>query len=279
MSWQNSVCFYGGVVASPDVNTLVCPHSNAHSSAIDSFYESTSATLTRIGPDYFTTFGDQVSGLLLVGLISATENYFRDVISFILDVCPTSRARSAEEKVQLGSLLWSKDILKNRSALEFTAFSSAENIKKTLEKFTGIKIRDTSDFSKMLDEYDKLCELRHAVVHSGYLVAGKNAIRLGLRETTTALRINFGYAEIQAAGSICTALIQASNNDLFEELVKRWATTWRNSPSWDPSKERVVLEAIQKFFASQRDTRNRSIPNPLSIDDLLTKLKAHYSLP
>ena len=279
MSWQNSVCFYGGVVLSPDVNTLVSPHVATHSSALDAFYEATSSALTRIGPDYFTNYGKEVSGLLLVGLISATENYFRDVISFILEVCPSSRAKSVEEKVQLGSLLWSKDILKNRSALEFTAFSSSDNIRKTLDKFTGIKVKDTSDFNKMLDEYDKLCELRHAVVHSGHLVAGKNAIRLGLKEVSTPLRINFGYAEIQVAGSICTALVQAANNDLFEALATRWATSWRAFPSWDPAKESQILDAIHKFFLSQRDTSNHSITNPLSLVDLLAKLKLQFSLP
>ena len=278
MSWRNSICMYAGVPSCPDVNSLVCAAPTAPRSAIDSFYAATNVTLTRVDPNYFAQYGDDFAGLLLVGLISSTENYYRDIIGFILDVCPSSRAWAADEKVQLGSLLWARGALQNRSALEFMAFSSADNIKKTLNCFTNYVVKQHGDFNKLLNEYDKLCELRHAAVHSGHIVAGKNAIKLGLRPTSDPLRVKLGYAEIQSAGSICTALVQAANNELYEEMIKRWATEWRSLPSWDALVEAQTLEVIHKAFYSDRDSINGSIPNVISITDLLAAIKLDFQI-
>lgn len=278
MTWRNSACMSIGRVTCPDVNTLVTPISPKRLSAIDDFYASTGTALTKVDPTFIANYGDDVVGLIFVGLISSTENYFRDILGFTLTICPVARAHSSDEKVQLGSLLWAEGSLQNRSAFEFHAFSSAESIRKAIQNFTCYQVRSNGTFALMLNEYDKLCELRHAVVHSGHIVAGKNAIKLGLKRSAIPLKVKLGYAELQAAGSVCTALVQAANAELFEALTVRWATTWRSLPSWTPSEEARLLRAIRSAFLSNRDRENGTITGASSANRLEADVRAEFNL-
>lgn len=267
-----------GRVTCPDTNSLVTPMTGKRPSAIDDFYASTSTALTKVDPTFIATYGDDVVGLLFVGLISSTENYFRDILGFTLTICPVSQAHSSGEKVQLGSMLWAEGSLQNRSAFEFHAFSSAESIRKAVQNFTCYQVRTNGTFASMLNEYDKLCELRHAVVHSGHIVAGKNALKLGLKRSAIPLKVKLGYAELQAAGSVCTALVQAANTELFEELIVRWATTWRKLPSWMPSDEVKLLRAIRAAFLSKRDGANKTITGASKGVQFEADVRAEFNL-
>lgn len=278
MTWKNSACMSIGRALCPDVNNLVSTAPASRSSAIDNFYAATIPTLTRIDPTFLSTYGDDISGLLFVGLISSTENYFRDILGFILTVCPCAQAHAADEKVQLGSLLWAENSLQNRSAFEFMAFSSAENIRKAIANFASYQVRKTGNFDVALKEYDKLCELRHAVVHSGHIVAGKNAIKLGLARTSKTMKVRICYADLQSAGSVCTALVQAANTELFEALISRWAQDWRVLPSWQPVQERQTLKRIREGFLSRRDQTNKTISTSHTLASLMAELKTAFNL-
>lgn len=278
MTWENAAAMFAGRVACPDANSLVAPVISAkRNSAIDTFYLTTHQTLTKIDPQFLQTYGTDMAGLLFVGLISSTEDYFRNILGFILSVCPKARAHAADEKVQLGSLLWARDHLQNRSAFEFMAFSSADNIRKALNNFACHQVRSTGALDGMLKEYDKLCELRHAIVHSGHLVAGKNAIKLALRHTGQPLKVTLNYAGLQSTGTVCTALVQAANKELFEALVGRWARDWRQLASWDVVQEEKLFGKIRLGFLSTRDYRNGAIPK-LSAARLLTQVRQAYNL-
>jgi hypothetical protein len=278
MTWQSSASMFVGRVTCPDANTLVIPvTATGRVSAIDKFYASTHQTLTQITPDFLQIYGSDIAGLLFVGLISSTEDYFRNILGFILSVCPKARAHAADEKVQLGSLLWAKDYLQNRSAFEFMAFSSADSIRKALANFACHQVQKASAVEGMLKEYDKLCELRHAVVHSGHIVAGKNAIKLALRHSGQPLKVALNYGGLQATGTVCTALVQAANKELFEALVARWAQDWRQLASWDATHETKLFRKIRSGFLSTRDYRNGAIPR-ISAERLLDQVRQTYNL-
>lgn len=196
----------------------------------------------------------------------------------MLTICPVAQAHSSDEKVQLGSLLWAEGPLQNRSAFEFHAFSSAESIRKAVQNFTCYQVRTNGTFALMLNEYDKLCELRHAVVHSGHIVAGKNALKLGLKRSANPLKVKLGYAELQAAGSVCTALVQAANAELFEALTVRWATAWRKLPSWTPGDEATLLRTIRAAFLSKRDRTNKTIMGASSMKQFEADVRSEFSL-
>ena len=277
MSWKNSVCITGPTPSVGDINIFVKSTMPTTDNAIDTFYKSTLEILT-LQPSFFTSYGPGVTSSIFISLISATENYFRDILGFSLSICVISQAHAADEKVQLGSLLWAGNHLHNRSAFEFMAFSSADNITKTLNKFVDFSVPRESSWGKMLKEYDKLCELRHAIVHSGNIVAGKNAIKLSLSKSIGTAYVNVDYTTLQSAGAVCTRLVQAANNDLFELMVSRWAETWRAHASWDASTERALFDTVKTYFTSERDRAMNTIVNKMADSDIYNAVCSDYNL-
>lgn len=277
--WNNSVCLSLGRKDISNIQSFVTNITISNSSAIDKFYEATKDIII-LPTTFFSTYSRSVTGPLFVGIISATENYFRDILGYLLTICPISQQASAEAKVQLGSLLWANASIHNRAAFEYMAFSSGENISKTINSYLKYPIGQNSTTAVMLKEYDKLCELRHAVVHSGSIIAGKNAIKLFLRKSNSENGVNIDYAALQLAAEVCTALVQSANNELFEMLVDRWADHWRRLNSWSytSAEERKILKNIWDAFYSARDGVNGTIPTPITFQTFHKRVKAAYSL-
>lgn len=278
MNWKNCACQTSHRIQIADINLYVSSSTISSKSAIDCFYDSTEAILTRIGPAYFSTHTQEISSLLYIGLISATENYFRDILGFVLSICPISRNHASEERIQLGSFLWGGSELHNRTAFDFIAFSSSKNIRETINKFINYKPEQQGTWYAMLSEYDKLCEIRHGIVHSGHVLSGKNALKLGLSHTKYSMKASPTYATLQEAGSICTTFIQAANNELFELLVTRWAKDWRGLPSWDPHNEYKLLKYIYLGFYSAKDHSRGNITNPLTIKKLAHRIRKDFGI-
>jgi len=278
VNWKDSVNQVSSFVPVANVNAYVRVRAADGQAAIDRYYESTRDILTKVDPDFFTSNPPQVTSLLYIGLISATENYFRDVLGFILSVCPIAKIRAAEKKIQLGSFLWGGADLHSRTAFDFIAFSSAKNISDTFNDFVGHSVKPTGVWKKALDEYDKLCEMRHGIVHSGMVLSGKNALKLGLPYTNDVMLIEPSYATLQEAGGVCTTMVQSANNELFEALVRRWAVDWRKLPSWEKSCARKRLRAIRNGFYSGEDSKRGAIGNQVAFDTLLKRIEREFNL-
>lgn len=278
MTWRGSVSQASSAIQLANVASYIGSSATPVRSAIDTFYFSAEPILVGVGPAYFGAHPEQVSGLLYIGLISSTENYFRNILGLILEVCPVARQKAAEEKVQLGSYLWSGPGIHSRTAFDFIAFSSGKNVTETFNKFVGYQVKQHGVWKAMLAEYDKLCEIRHGIVHSGLVLSGKNALKLGLSPTASCMQVNPTYATVQEAGAICTTLVQAANNELFELMVDRWAGEWRQLPSWQVSKQAQLFRKVFKGFFSTRDQSRGAIANSASLETLLRRVKREFGV-
>lgn len=278
MTWRNSVCQVSSASAIANINAFVSSGPSVTRSAIDGYYAATEGILASLGPSYFTTYPKEICNLLYIGLISATENYFRDVLGFVLSICPIAKDHAAEEKVQLGSYLWGGSNLHGRTAFDFIAFSSPKNVSETMAKFVRHQIKENGVWHRMLPEYGKLCELRHGIVHSGSVISGKNALKLGLAVTPNELTIAPSYAGVQEAGDVCTSLVQGANNELFEAMVSRWALDWRKLPSWNSAESTAMLKRIFEAFLSTKDVRRGSVSGHRSFRSFSAAVKSDFGL-
>lgn len=278
MTWKNSVNMPHVALSPQDPSLFVNGITLSANSPIDNFYKTTSEINSKCTPDFFSINGNVISALMLVGLISATENYFREILGEILSVCPISRNKSAEQKIQLGSLLWGDRSVHNKTAFEFMAFSNSKNIIDTFNNFLDHKVAQHGQWKSGLNEFDKLCELRHAIVHSDNLIAGKNAIKLNLRKSTTSLQIKVDYPNLQNASLVCTSMVQAANNELFEMMVTRWAQSWRQHGCPPEQYSDKALLAIRKIFISSRDRKNKAIVNKKTKNNFIISVKSDFNL-
>ncbi|WP_429033503.1 hypothetical protein [Aeromonas media] len=278
MTWKNSVNMPNVALAVQDPASFVKEITISTNSPIDNFYATTSEINTKCTPLFISSNGDVISSLMLIGLISATENYFREILGHILSLCPVSQEKSAEQKIQLGSLLWGDKSVHNKTAFEFLAFSNSKNVIETFNNFLDHRVSQHGSWKAGLCEYDKLCELRHAIVHSDNIIAGKNAIKLILPKNKKPLRIKIDYANLQNASLVCTSVVQAANNELFEMMISRWAQQWRQLGCPPELIAEKTLTKIRKLFESQRDKKNKTINNKLFNQDFINKVKADFNL-
>jgi hypothetical protein len=262
MNWRQSANRPAAVARVADINRYVVQHSGGIEAPIDTFYGAVAGILRAANPTFLTT-NPSMGALMLVGWVSATENYLRDILAGVIRLCPCAQVEAAQQTISLGTVIWHGGLPPERGAFEHLSFASADNIRQTCRKFADYEVKKNSPIDALLKEFDGICELRHSIVHAGSVMAGRNAVRLQIGGRPKALRVSIGFAELQEAGDICTTLVVGFNGALFELLAKRWATDWRSRPSWDSAKADRRFLSIWHLFHSKVDTQQGTVPRAM----------------
>lgn len=260
-SWRDSITQSVGADSVGDIASYVSEQSIDNTSPIDVFYKQ-SQSILAMSTTADLDSNEWLGALSAIAVVSCTENYFRQVFSRVLKICSESQKNAASNMINLGSVIWHPANEIERGAFEHISLASAENIIKTSKTYLGIdlKKKGPNDLSAIFSEFDKVCELRHGIVHSGRIMAGKNGIKLKLPATENITVINIKFAQLQEIVSVCTTMLVSVNQVLFEEMCRRWATSWRDSPSWQSSNANEKFKAIWSLFHSQIDFDNETIP-------------------
>lgn len=194
----------------------------------------------------------KVAPLMLVGIISEAENYLREVISRILSICPISRKTAASKSLSYGSVFWAGARTTGRAIFDHQSLADRKSIKDALT-LVGYTIRDSSPLEVPLNEFDKLCELRHAIVHTSRIISGKNATSLEFAPCSDGFRVAVDSAKLEDAALVASSLVYTINSELFAHLSRRWAIEWRRSPSWRPSDEKRLFGQIWSVLVSKSE--------------------------
>jgi hypothetical protein len=259
--WKKSVSACASTVTIRDISNYVEVSSNI-SSPIDSFYTGRNQLLNSINPSYAIEH-PSITPLVLVGLISITENYFREILAGIISICPKAKEKSATKSLNLATA-WFGFGEMEKGAFENTSFSDTKMVKKSLLDLVGLNISNSNQISTPLNEFGKLCELRHAIVHSAGLLAGKNAVKLQLPNSRNSVRIKVSYSEVQEAAEICTALVCAVNIELFIDISTKWLRDWPRTPAYRDQNLNFLFKKVWSLFYSDFDARNGLIASSLT---------------
>lgn len=257
-NWRESVCQIVGMERIGDISKYISRENPSEKSPIDDFYLTSQSLMTSITPDLINS-SDWIGSTYAISIVSNTENYFRDIFSQILKMCPDTQKNAAGQNINFGSVIWHPNDIVERGAFEHISLACSDNIINTTKKYIGIDLKCTH-LKPILEEFEKVCELRHGIVHSNRVLAGKNAIKLKLPSSDKITKIVISFGQLQEITSICTTLVISFNQLMFEEMAKRWATTWRNSPIWDNKLENSFFKALWKTFYSEQDQKNGTIP-------------------
>ncbi|TMO70144.1 hypothetical protein CWC17_18770 [Pseudoalteromonas sp. S3785] len=263
--WKKSVSACASTVTIGDISNYINPSAVA-SSPIDNFYIERNKLLSSISPNY-ATLNPSIPPLVLVGLISLTENYFREILAGIVKICPKAKQKSATKSLNLATA-WIGFGEMEKGAFENTSFSDPKAVKKSLNELIGVNVTNINQIAAPLEEFGKLCELRHAIVHSAGLLAGKNAIKLELPSSRNSLRIKVGYSELQESAEVCSSLVCAVNLELFVNMANKWLNEWPRTPAYRDQNLNILFKKIWGLFYSEFDERNGLI------SESLTQIKA-----
>ncbi|MCY6356004.1 hypothetical protein [Clostridium sp. ZS2-4] len=277
--WINSVNQSGGSEKIRDINEYIekIDSGSLYKSAIDRFYKSVRGILSISRDPSYLDVNTVMGPLLFIGIISCTENYLREILSEAIKICPICKAKSASQSISLGSVLWHSGSNVERGSFENISFADADAIKKTCKKFLGYDIDKTGLAYAALEEFDKICELRHGVVHSNTIIAGKNAIKLGIKSDNEIIKVKIAYKQLQECAAICTSLVSSLNTELFILMVKRWAIKWPKLPLWNSKDDNKNFNLIWNMFYSKIDSNNGLIPKNISMIKCRNQVKREFN--
>lgn len=276
-TWKNSISQSVGTERLGNIADYISFETPSHASCLDDFYLETRKIMALATPDSLIN-SDWLGSLYAISIVSCTENYFRNIFCHILKICSDSQKYAAKNQINLGSVIWHPNEVVERGAFEHISLASAENIIQTTKKYIGVEINKTSDVHAILLEFDRVCELRHGIIHSERVLAGKNAIILKVPTSAEITKVIIRYAQLQEISAICATLVVSFNQFLFELMCKRWATSWRSALYWNNQHEWNSFKNIWSIFHSKIDLDNGTIPEPLSCMKCCNQVRKEYNL-
>lgn len=218
-----------------------------------------------------------IGRLLVLGIVSAAEGYFRGILSACMEMCPVAQAGASAKQIHLGGLLWHGKTGFSRSAFEHSSFSSASDLKKVFKDYLSFEL-DDGKFKSLLQEFEAVCQIRHGIVHGDGMLPGRNAVLLDVPRFTTPVRITVGYAELQDIAAVVTSLVATVNRELFSEMCARWAGKWRRRADWDPAIEVKRFGEIWSVFHSQEEARTRRGRTKLTKAKCMADVRIEHSI-
>lgn len=221
-------------------------------SAIDGFYSTTSQTLTLGTPDLLRE-NVTLGRLLVLGLVTGVENYFRTVLLGVTSICPLSRDAISDQMIALGAVDYYGAEQAALGLFEGISFASEAEIKKRTKQILGLTFSDTDSLGVALSNYERICHMRHASVHSQGVLNRGNARALGIPRRDVPLHLVIDLAHLHLAAKACVSAVRAYNDFAYKGILQRWITHKILVGAWDIDK---------KYFGPLYELFYSAIDNP-----------------
>ncbi len=227
----------------------------ANTPAIDQYYESTADVLRSSGDPACTP---QARRLLVVELVACVERYVRSLLVSLVDACPCSRRVVERKQVSLASVAYYSGSELAFAVLDHQALSGVSEIVKATLQMLGLEVKQGSSAYVALSGFERVCQLRHAIVHQAGRLGPNNLLEIDIRATSpVVVSIDaLGYQDLVA---ICHAAVRAYNQYVFESVIERWAREGHIVGDW--GQDQVLFEKICSLLLSQVDRAGAVVPD------------------
>lgn len=221
------------VPAAPPLSTHLLfdnNHLEPTNSAIDQFLDRLgSINMLSPAPANFNPLQGQ---LVLLGVIAAVESYLRTLMRKIISIDEISRESSYKRDISFGAAVHLHKDMMPEAVLERISFISKDSIVSAMRECLGVKGHLPSHVESAIDDYVKICHLRHCAVHRFGRLGASNALALGIQDHRELLEkpLVLDYLSLQTSISISTNLVKTINNFLFNETISRLSdNTWQGT--------------------------------------------------
>lgn len=244
--------------------------SASQQSPLDQFISNTNAINLLYLPGN-VTLTKELSALILLGYMSAIESYFRAIVREVINVDEHSKKVAHPRAVSFGAALHHNQPMLPEALVEDISFAGKRGIEEVIKEVLGIKGHVPKQLTDILDEYSKICELRHCCVHRFGKLGSNNAIKLGMDSHSQFLEQPFspGKPALQEILDVLRSVAKVFNNFVFYSVLERSARkakyqdyfyTW--AWSWNYRSDRKRFLSYYKVFATTTDNP----PSPAAID-------------
>jgi hypothetical protein len=266
-------------------------HAEEDCSPIDQFIENANGlNLIFINSIDNSPVGE-VGRLVLLGYMSAVESYFRALFRGLINVDEYACRKVESLDVSYGAALHHKPEILAEALFEEHSFSSSYGVKEGIRNFSGFKGDFPNDVKSALEDYKKICEIRHCCVHRFGKLGAKNAIRLGLNDHRRILEKPLLLSEeaVEDISEVLRNIVKTINNFLFRHVIERTAENkieketnrkfYSEDWYWNYTKDRKRFLKYYNLFKSRKDSRP-SAPAKAVYDDLREySRKKHWCRP
>lgn len=164
----------------------------------------------------------EILGLLVLGVVSAAEFYFRTILSEIARTCPLCVRHTEAINIPSGSHSFYENsaFSSSISAFEHESLADAKKIATEVKRFVGVQCTEDASVKKALEDFELLCEMRHCFVHARGFVSLKAIRAIGGERKVHKILI----AQDQAFDFIKIShnAVRALNHYLSREILNRW---------------------------------------------------------
>lgn len=190
-------------------------------SAIDEFNGRLHA-INTLSPNP-ASFDALLGQLVLLGVVAAVESYLRTVFRKLIaidELCATSCYNC---EVSFGAACHLSLDLLPEAILERKSFTSLYTIQECMRDLLAIKGTLPTDLKSAVDDYVRICQLRHCAVHRFGKLGASNAISLGLSLHSPMLEkpLRLNYGALQNSIAIASGFVKCINNFLFNQIISR----------------------------------------------------------
>jgi hypothetical protein len=202
---------------------------------------------------------------ILLGYVSATEQFLRRLMASTVRLCPHTRARAASQQISFSAIDYyhSQDI--EHALTERVSFSEPGKVSNALGQRLGVKVPPSSSLERAIDEFEQLCQLRHALVHSRGVVNSSNAQGFDLPSLKSQYAVNAGAAELQSAAGICLNLVREANEATAKSVL--WCWLREGTLTGRKIKDKPRLTKFLETYSSRSDETD-GVDSP-KLDDLI----------
>lgn len=223
-------------------------------SPIDEFFEVCTNLVKLTRPDIINE-NPAITRLLLLGYVSAVEEYLRSIFCNLINLCPYARSNAANKQIKFGSIDYYEKERLPEGIFEASSFASFEEINKKTKDLLGIDIKQGSSLFAALEKFDKICQLRHCAVHSGGTLNGYNAQELGLTREYVKSKLQPDGVKLQEALMVCYSFVRAYNQYIFNKTIQKWIDNRKLTGIWQ--KDKKDFTKLLDIFWSLKDISNR----------------------
>jgi hypothetical protein len=210
-------------------------------------------------PQAFDVYQGQ---LILLGVVAAVESYLRTLFRRVIAIDEISRESVHGQNVSYGAAMHLSKQLLPEAILERIAFVSKKSIGDAVRELLGVKGELPSDLETVIDDYARICQLRHCAVHRFGKLGASNAIALGLGDHKSLMEkpLTLDYTALQNIVLIATGLVKTINNFLFNELLSRIdESMWSGRYASDKALFRVYYDMFAERISVNRTAQPKVV--------------------
>lgn len=192
----------------------------------------------------------QLNNLIFLGYMSAVESYFRCLTRQLIWADDLTASKVNDLKISFGAARHADPKLLPEVLMEDMTFITLDSVKNLLNAVIGVGVNGVVD---VIDEYDRICQLRHCIVHRFGRLGSKNATKLGLRTHKSLFekKIKISSRQLEELRFSLLNFVRALNNHIYANVLERSA---KYSDEWKWNLEEDI-EAFDIIYSVFRKTR------------------------